>query len=328
MLNFEARYNAKTAKAYYMSEQAAPPVWFGQAAEWAGLEGEVSHKQFSRLVDGLHPVSGAKLTPRKTQICLTDVTLSPVKSVAIAISLTDNRERLIEAVQDAALHALTLGEQFAAVQDASNGKKSQIVTTGNWLGVLHSHETTRPDPVTKQTDPGFHLHATLGNTSWNKDRQGWFALKAQYAWEQAPEMQKAFHAKLRENLHALGYKTRSARHNAGWEIKGVTPGMIKKFSNRSTFLDRLGEGLSKKKKARLAAKVRLPKQPGLDVAGEQRSRWESRLTNSEKKALNTLLNPAPPDWMTRMRKLRYAAWFKAQQQGQEPQQRERYIAYG
>ncbi|MBP3958381.1 relaxase domain-containing protein [Gemmata sp. G18] len=328
MLNFEARYNAKTAKAYYMTEQAATPVWFGKAAEMAGLEGEVSHKEFSRLVDGLHPTTGVKLTPRKTQVCLTDVTLSPVKSVAIAISLTGDRERLIEAVQNAALHALSLGEQHAAVQDASNGKKSHIVTTGNWLGVLHAHETTRPDPVTKQSDPGFHLHATLGNSSWNNDRQGWFALKSQYAWEQAPEMEKAFHAKLKENMHALGYKTRSARHNAGWELKGVTPGMIKKFSNRSTFLDRLGEGLSKKKKARLAARERLPKRPDLFVTGEQKERWMSRLTNSERKALSSLLNPTPPDWMVRMRQLRQVAWFKARQQNQESQPRERYIAYG
>lgn len=313
-----------TAGSYYTSEAAAPAVWFGRAAADMGLAGEAGSKAFGRLLDNRHPLTEVKLTPRDRagRIVLTDFNFNPPKSYALAVSLTADRDRLIAAGQEAAVYAMSLAERDAAVRVRKGGRYEDRVT-GNWAGALHTHECTRP--VDGRTDPGLHFHATVGNVSWDAQEAGYKALKVRPAWESARDIEAAFHDRLRQNLHALGYKTRDTKDR--WEIRGVPQTAIRKFSQRTTLIEKaagLAGKLTKKQKAALGARTREPKRPGLDPV-TTREKWRARLTAAERGKLDSLLAPQRPAWQERMTRLRQAVWFKARQQDKQPQREVDYV---
>jgi conjugative relaxase-like TrwC/TraI family protein len=212
---------------YYTEQQAPAGYWIGQGAEKLGLKNEsaVTRESFLRLCDNQHPETGAKLT----QIQLSerrvffDFTCSASKSVSImAVTMSDSR--IVQAHERAASTALKELEAFAATRVRKSGAMEDR-TTGNLIGAAFQHTSSRA------LDPQLHTHFTLFNATFDQKEQKWKALQTSEMFGAIHYGTAVYRNELARRLHELGYKTRTSAH--GFEIDGVSPKLILRFSKRA-----------------------------------------------------------------------------------------------
>lgn len=145
---------------YYDQARTIQGQWIGQGAKRLGLEeGQaVAPRAFDQLRQNLHPVTGAKLTPRTNTVrqengrrvsnrrCFYDATCSAPKSVSV-MALVGGDKRLVEAHRKAACAAFKEMERFAQTQ-VSVGKGKEREYTGNLMGgVQPRHQPGVGPPV-------------------------------------------------------------------------------------------------------------------------------------------------------------------------------------
>src|ERR1035437_10201979 len=89
---------------YYSANQQMSGEWFGHGADQLGLKDGVKEADFLRLCEGLHPITGEKMTQRMNSSRINqdghevanrrvfyDFTLSPPKSVSVVGLYQDDR---------------------------------------------------------------------------------------------------------------------------------------------------------------------------------------------------------------------------------------------
>jgi conjugative relaxase-like TrwC/TraI family protein len=239
--------------------------WIGIGAEQLGLvPGEaVTREAFLRLCDNLHPMTGEQLTPQqfRSRRLYFDFVCSPPKSVSI-LAVTMNDRRIIEAHKEASTMALRELEQFAATRIRKAGIEDQDRTTGNLVGAAFLHTASRA------LDPQLHTHFVLFNCTWVKTEKRWKALQTGDMFGALNYGTAVYRNELAKRLHHLGYQTRKAAN--GFEIDGVAPELIERFSKRSQERDvavkrqemKLGRKLTKQEIARVVHQCRPKKLKG------------------------------------------------------------------
>ena len=239
--------------------------WIGIGAEQLGLQpGEVvTREAFLRLCDNLHPTTGEQLTPQqfRERRLYFDFVCSPPKSVSI-LAVTMNDHRIIEAHQEASTVALRELEQFAATRIRKAGIEDRDRTTGNLVGAAFVHTTSRA------LDPQLHTHFVLFNCTWDKTETRWKALQTGEMFGALNYGTAVYRNELAKQLHQLGYQTRKAAN--GFEIEGVAPELIDRFSKRSQQRDlavkrqegKLGRKLTKQEIAHVVHQSRPKKLKG------------------------------------------------------------------
>ena len=239
--------------------------WIGIGAERLGLlpSEPVTREVFLRLCDNLHPMTGERLTPQqfRDRRLYFDFVCSPPKSVSI-LAITMNDRRIVEAHQEASTMALRELEQFAATRIRKAGIEDQDRTTGNLVGAAFLHTTSRA------LDPQLHTHFVLFNCTWDKTEKRWKALQTGDMFGALNYGTAVYRNELAKRLHRLGYQTRKAAN--GFEIEGVAPELIDRFSKRSQQRDlavkrqeaRLGRKLSKQEIAHVVHQSRPKKLKG------------------------------------------------------------------
>jgi conjugative relaxase-like TrwC/TraI family protein len=312
MLSIRAQLTANNAKSYfkehlqvgdYYSEgQAIAGKWIGKGAALLNLEGIVKEQIFLNLVDGLHPETGNKLLQRLNSVrhnknthesnrrYFYDVCFSPPKSVSVMGLLEDPK---IVAIHTLCVEkALGLLEQYAATRVRRGGQNTDR-RTGNVIGALFQHDTSR------SLDPQLHTHCILLNATYDAEEKKWKALQA----VDIVKVQKYIHMHyldlLAKELQAIGYSLE--RNEKGFEIKGVEPGVIKKFSKR---LEQI-ETLYVVEKDKVENQHRSPEALKSQIAYDKRTRklkhqsladlrakWLSEMTEQEQTALNDMREQA------------------------------------
>ncbi len=239
--------------------------WIGIGAERLGLRpGEpVTREVFLRLCDNLDPMTGERLTPQqfRDRRLYFDFVCSPPKSVSI-LAVTMNDHRIIEAHQEASTMALRELEQFAATRIRKGGIEDQDRTTGNLVGAAFLHTSSRA------MDPQLHTHFVLFNCTWDNTERRWKALQTGDMFGALNYGTAVYRNELAKRLHRLGYQTRKAAN--GFEIEGVAPELIDRFSKRSQQRDlavkrqeaRLGRKLTKQEIAYVVHQSRPKKLKG------------------------------------------------------------------
>lgn len=255
---------------YYTQDQTQHGQWLGIGAEQLGLQpgGIVTRDSFLRLCDNQHPLTGEQLTPQhfKERRIYFDFVCSPPKSVSI-LAVTMNDRRIIEAHKEASTFALRELEQFAASRVRKGGIQEQDRVTGNLVGAAFLHTTSRA------LDPQLHTHFVLFNVTWDKSEQRWKALQTGDMFGAINYGTEVYRNELAKRLHRLGYTTR--RTGSAFEIDGVDPKLIERFSKRSQQRDmavkrqetKLGRKLTKKEVAHVVHQSRPKKLKG--VSDEQ-----------------------------------------------------------
>jgi conjugative relaxase-like TrwC/TraI family protein len=276
---------------YTQGEKQQAGQWIGVGCERLGLQpGEVvTRDSFLKLCDNLHPENGEQLTQTtiKDRRIFFDFQCAPPKSVSI-LAVTMNDQRIIEAHKDASTLALRELEAFAATRIRKGGIADKDRLTGNLVGAAFMHTSSRA------LDPQLHTHFVLFNATWDKTEQRWKALQTSGMFDAIHYGTEVYRNELVKRLQGFGYKIRQT--SSAFEIEGVEPELIERFSKRSKERDaavakeqlRLGRKLTKDEVANIVHQTRPKKLKG--ASDEQvRKQQLGEIGFFEKRALRKLV---------------------------------------
>jgi conjugative relaxase-like TrwC/TraI family protein len=279
---------------YYTQNETQRGQWLGIGAEQMGLKpGEiVTRDSFLRLCDNQHPTTGEQLTPQhfKSRRVYFDFVCSPPKSVSI-LAVTMKDQRIIEAHKAASQLAMRELESFAATRIRKGGVEDNDRATGNLVGAAFLHTTSRA------LDPQLHTHFVLFNSTWDQQEQRWKALQTGDMFGAINYGTEVYRNELVKRLNQMGYSTR--RTGSAFEIEGVDPKLIERFSKRSQQRDmavkrqedKVGRKLTKQEIAHVVHQSRPKKLKG--VSDEQVQRQQlGEIGFFEKRALKKVVAAA------------------------------------
>lgn len=268
---------------YYSEGQEIIGAWGGKAASMLGLSGMVDKFSFERLCDNLHPTTGKPLTvrTRAERTVGYDFTFSVPKSVSLLYALSGDQD-ILEAFRGAVAETMQEVETEMKTR-VRKGRQDADRTTGNMVWAEFIHTTSRP--VDGVPDPQLHAHVFAFNTTWDKEEERWKAGQFRELKRDAPYFQAAFRVRLANRLQELGFGIERKRDD--FEIAGVRPDVLKRFSRRTALIEKLAaeKGITDPdRKAELGAESREKKGAALALPS-LRKEWNSRLTEKERQSL-------------------------------------------
>jgi conjugative relaxase-like TrwC/TraI family protein len=232
---------------YYAEGERVIGQWHGRGSELLGLSGDVRTEQFEALREGYDPATGEFLRQRhsadriaadgSTQSRgrnLYDFTFSAPKSVSLMASQLGRDERLVTAHRKAITEALAELETFAGARVRQNGA-NQDRLTGNLVAAVYHHDTSR------ELDPQLHSHAVAANLTYDGVEARWKALQASDIYQRRAYLTEVYRNALAREVCSLGYdietKWDAKGRDAGFEIAGVSPELLTRYSQRSAQRD-------------------------------------------------------------------------------------------
>ena len=261
MLRISQQVSANSAKRYYATAdyysqgQELVGLWGGKAAVRLGLFGTVDKFSFERLCDNLDPRSGEPLTvrTRSERTVGYDFTFSVPKSVSLLYA-TSGDQGILEAFRSAVDE--TMREMEAEMKTRVRmGRMDTDRTTANMVWAEFIHTTSRP--VDGVPDPQLHAHVFVFNTTWDDAESRWKAGQFRELKRDAPYFQAAFRVRLANRLQDLGFGVERKRDD--FEIAGIPKDVLKRFSRRTTLIEKVAEErgiVDPDRKAELGAETR------------------------------------------------------------------------
>jgi conjugative relaxase-like TrwC/TraI family protein len=316
MLAAKAQYSLQDAEKYfqehlsvgdyYSENQAVAGQWIGKGAQALELSGDTHKDEFVRLCENLHPQTGQRLTLRhKTtrrevgadgtehqsanRRVFYDFTFSPPKSVSIA-ALVGHDRRIVEAHEQSVAVAVSQLESFAATRVRKNGQCTAR-TTGNIVAAVFRHETSRA------LDPHLHSHCILFNATHDPVENQWKALENYEMLVAIKFIEGLYYHELARALRRCGYEIDN-KPRGDFEIKGVAPSLIEKFSKRHQEIDQKTRELLEREpqkangniaaiREHIAHKERARKIHNISLS-ELEASWDVQLTPKENTSLRHL----------------------------------------
>ncbi len=321
MLAPKAQYNLGDAKKYfkehlavgdyYTQGQSIPGQWIGQGAVDLGLNGITTGEEFVRLCENLHPQTGERLTLRqkttRTEMdeggkehetanrrVFYDFTFSPPKSVSIA-ALVGEDSRIIVAHEQAVMAAMNQLQTFAATRVRKDGQCTDR-TTGNLVAAMFRHDTSRA------LDPHLHTHCIVFNATFDAVERQWKALQNHEMFAAQKFVENVYYHELTRELMKFGYRIEN-KPRGDFEIKGVAPELIEKFSKRHREIDQKTKELLAREPEKAGDNLAAIRE---NIAHKERPRkirdvgveklqtlWDGQMTAGEKVSLQKLAGQFP-----------------------------------
>ena len=275
---------------YYAAGEIRPGQWIGAGADRLGLKNVVTREQFHALCENQNPNDGERLTQRSQKEgqrrVFYDFTCSAPKSVSVlAVTLDD--QRLIEAHEEAAKLAFRELETFAATRIRKKGVENRDRVTGNLVAASFVHDSSRA------LDPQLHTHFTVFNATFDESERCWKALQARGMYDAIRYGTAVYRNELAKRVQQIGYRILPAKN--GFQIEGVSDGVLQQFSKRAQQRDavvkqmeeKLGRKLSNNEISHAVHQSRAKKVKGISTA-EVRERQLSQLSADDRQSLQTL----------------------------------------
>src|SRR5665213_3371336 len=270
---------------YYAAGESRHGQWIGAGAERLGLKNVVTREQFHALCENQNPETSERLTQRQQKEdkrrVFYDFTCSAPKSVSVlAVTLAD--DRLVRAHEEAARIACNELETLAATRVRKQGSQKDRIT-GNLVAAAFTHTSSRA------LDPQLHTHFTVFNATFDESERCWKALQAGGMYDAIRYGTAVYRNELARKIHAIGYRTVPGKHS--FEIEGVNPDILKRFSKRSQQRDavvqemeqKLGRKLSNNAISLAVHQSRAEKVKGISTT-EVRERQLAQLSSEEQQS--------------------------------------------
>jgi conjugative relaxase-like TrwC/TraI family protein len=283
-------YYGKTDGGYYLD---AAELWRevgGKFGRQLGLSEKPDYEQFTRLLNGLDPFTGERLTQRlvNDRVAAWDLTASLPKGVTEAIEGGD--ARVAELVRETLRKSLEEVEERVTTRVRKGGRQEDRVS-GNLCWFAFEHPETRPTSSDNMPRPDRHIHVVIPSLTFDFVEQQIKAIK----WRPTVELRKwfstRFDLRLSHGLAELGYeiKTEYRPDSHGgmkyysFDIAGMPESMIAWDSQRHKEIEERAKELGKTsplEMARMGATSRLAKRKDLSLA-DCRAYWDSCRTSEE-----------------------------------------------
>ncbi len=276
---------------YYSEDFESVGTWGGTAAKWFGLSGEVDPKDFSSLVDNLHPETHERITVRQraNRRIGYDFTFSVPKSVSLLAEVMNDREVVV--AFDQALKA-TMSELEADMMTRVRvDGKNEDRFTGNLVYASFDHHTTRP--IGGLPDPHLHAHAFVFNLTYDQVENRYKAGEFSNIKSSASYYEAAFDARLAERLEEMGYEIE--RRGKTWEVAGIDKKTLKRFSRRTKEIEEAAKARNikdPKVKAKLGVLTRQAKGEESLSRQELQDLWQALIPEQELKQLKNTYQKA------------------------------------
>src|SRR5271166_2910684 len=260
---------------YYSEGQEIIGSWGGKGASRLGLEGMVDKFSFERLCDNLDPRTGKPLTvrTRSERRVGYDFTFSVPKSVSLLYAMSGD-QGVMDAFRGAVDETMREIETEMKTRVRKEGQDTDR-TTGNMAWAEFIHTTSRP--VDGLPDPQLHAHVFVFNSTFDEEEDRWKAGQFRELKRDAPYFQAAFRVRLANKIQDLGFGVTRKRDD--FEITGIRADVLKRFSRRTTIIEKVAEerGIDDPdRKAELGAETRERKAKSLSWAA-LRQEWLERL---------------------------------------------------
>jgi conjugative relaxase-like TrwC/TraI family protein len=204
---------------YFVRDQDIASRWGGELLEKLGLSSErpIAQREFARLCDNLHPITGDRLTlrTRDDRTVGYDLTFHAPKGVSLLHALSGDR-RITDAFREAVSQTMRDMQRAGGARVRLDGK-SEDRHTGALAWGEFLHTTTRP--VDGVPDPHLHQHCFAFNATWDPEEARVKAAQFREMVALHPYFQASFHTRLALGLNAIGYRTE--RVGETWDLAGV-----------------------------------------------------------------------------------------------------------
>jgi conjugative relaxase-like TrwC/TraI family protein len=229
----ETYYEEKYSQDDYYSEQRrVTGQWMGKGAADLGLAGDVNHEDFSALLQGINPRSGAVLVPKASgydhHAAGWDGVFNAPKSVSTQ-ALVGEDYRLLEGHRLAVERALVGVEKYAMARQRGG---RELVNTENVTAAAFTHVAARPvKDAGHGPDPHLHTHVVFLNITKRPDGEI-RALSPVEIYRCQRLASAIYRSELSQYVQGLGYGIHVNRSDGRWELEGYTREQIMAFSTR------------------------------------------------------------------------------------------------
>jgi conjugative relaxase-like TrwC/TraI family protein len=287
---------------YYGAGSLFRGRWFGQGALKLGLDGTIDKLHFQRICQNLDPRTGQRLTARQRddRRIFCDIVISPPKGFSV-LALVGGDHRLVTLHRHASKVAALKLEKLAMCRTHTGGRTTDI-DTANVIGAQFT------DPTSRARDPHLHDHNLFFNAIFDSQSQSWKALQNSEMYRAQKYVEALYYHLLAQGLFQLGYQVESRPGRNDFEIIGLDPGIIQKFSKRHDEIQKSARKLESEKGGNvkdhaeaLAHLLREPKQKDLTQA-DLRARWLGELTEAEKFQIQSLIAKTKDGSVRKLRK--------------------------
>ncbi|HEY4311622.1 MAG TPA: MobF family relaxase [Pirellulales bacterium] len=271
---------------YYSEGQELIGLWRGAGAARLGLTGCIEKNDWDALCDNRHPSTGHSLTLRRDQGRRVgyDFNFHPAKSLSLLYGITKD-DRILQAFQASVRETMKEMESELKTRVRKDGRNEDRIT-GDMIWGEYTHLTARP--VDGIPDPHMHMHCFVFNATFDEKEQRWKAGQFAGLKKDAPYFEARFHSRLAGRMVELGLPVDRTR--SGWEIQGLSPATLAKFSRRTALIEKeaADKGITDaKEKEQLGAKTREHKQKDLSME-DLRAIWKARLSDAELESLHRI----------------------------------------
>lgn len=266
-----------SANDYYNEKEKVEGYWKGKLTNTFHLTGEkVRDREFSLFQQNINPYTGEQLTKRTNAegIRFFDFQCSAQKSVSI-MAMAAGDKRLADAHARAVDFAMAELERFAAVRvrEGTHVWSNDLNITGNIIYAQYHHDASR------SLDPQLHTHNVVVNCTYDHTHKELRALSEYEMCKVIRYAGKIYQNYMASEVLRLGYEIEQKRDKngciEGFEIKGITEDMMKKFSSRRADIEKAAEKFLEKEGRR-------PSRKELDViARETRDRKLANISTEE-----------------------------------------------
>lgn len=244
-------YTGLAKEDYYTKGQEPPGVWLGTGAEKIGLSGVVKPEELKNVFCGFSPdgkeklvQNAGKMTGEKSRDPGWDLTFSAPKSVSVCWAISDpDVQKIFERAHLEAIKATLKNIEAQTV--IRKGKGGYIHEQAGLVVATYQHSTSRAVDKNTLPDMELHTHCLVMNLGVSPTDGKTRAIKSNVLYENQKEWGAAYRAELAKNLTAIGFLCEKTEHS--FELKGVSPEIIKEFSKRTEQVKAQTEGITDKR---------------------------------------------------------------------------------